>query len=290
VGGDQAKRRSGRRRSEEGLITQEARRRGRPRPPARGGYACGVEQLLPRFRYGVILPGTGRIHRGVDYQLYRLVPSDIMQIGVGLGVRDYSPENIDTAMSAFWGCVETLAAEGANTIVLSGVPVSAGLGRQRVLHLMAEVQQRHAIPLYATLEAIIAGLQRLDARSVAMASRFPAETNALIAAYLAAAGIEVSGATQRDLSLRDAQQLSLEDGMRLALEVGREAAAAFPHADALLVPGGATLMLHVSPTLEAEFDKPVLTNLSAEVWRALIAESVAPPVAGWGRLLASPPP
>lgn len=53
------------------------------------------------------------------------------------------------------------------------------------------------------------------------------------------------------------------------------------------MPGGATLSLHAIPALEAETSKPALTNLSAEVWHALIHPGVAPPVHGWGRLLAA---
>jgi len=40
------------------------------------------------------------------------------------------------------------------------------------------------------------------------------------------------------------------------------------------------------PILEEDFNVPVVTNPIAQVWR-LIAAGVAPPVAGWGRLLAA---
>ena len=53
------------------------------------------------------------------------------------------------------------------------------------------------------------------------------------------------------------------------------------------VPGGATVSLHAIPALEAEFGKPVVTNLSAEIWSALIRPGSIPPVEGWGKLLAN---
>lgn len=245
-----------------------------------------IDRLLPRYRYGVILPGTGAVQRGVDYQFYRLAPLDVMQIGVGLGIREYSDVTPESAREAFWRCVETLQAEAADCVVLSGVPVSAGMGRAPVRELLEEVPRRTGLRAYATLESIIAALEFLGASRIAMASRFPPETNATIAAYLAEAGVQVLATTARDLSLSQARQLSMVDGMQLALEIGREAAAQAPDAEAVLLPGGATLSLHAIPALEAELNKPVLINLSAEVWHALIAPQLIPPVTGWGCLLA----
>jgi maleate cis-trans isomerase len=236
----------------------------------------------------VIAPGTGGLQRGADYQFYRLAPGDVMQISIGLGVRNYDQHDVQSAMIAFWSCVKTLADEGANSITLSGVPVSAALGRARILELMQEVPLRcNGVPFSATLEAIIAALRFLRTQRIAMASRFPAAANAAIADYLAEADIEVTASTQRDLSLAQARELGMEAGMQLALDIGREAASLAPDAQAILMPGGATLSLHAVPALEAELGKPVLINLTAEVWHALIRPGVIAPVQGWGCLVAN---
>jgi maleate cis-trans isomerase len=75
--------------------------------------------------------------------------------------------------------------------------------------------------------------------------------------------------------------------MRLSLEVGREALRSSEAAEAVFLPGGAALSVHAIPALEAEYGKPVLTNLSAEVWSALIRPGIVPAVTGWGHLLAN---
>jgi maleate cis-trans isomerase len=192
-------------------------------------------------------------------------------------------------MNAFWGCVQTLVDEGAQSIMLSGVPVSAALGRSRIRELIREVPARTGITFDGTLEAILAALNFLGASRIVMASRFPGAANGVIAEYLAEGGVEVLASTEREISLAQARQLSMEDGMQLALDVGREALALVPDADAILMPGGATLSLHAIPALEAELGKPVMINLSAEIWHALICPGVIEPVEGWGRLLASRP-
>ncbi len=46
-----------------------------------------VQKLLPRFRYGVILPRAHEeVQRSRSYQLYRLLPLDFMEISTGLGL------------------------------------------------------------------------------------------------------------------------------------------------------------------------------------------------------------
>ena len=83
--------------------------------------------------------------------------------------------------------------------------------------------------------------------------------------------------------------MTFEGDMDLALEVGREAARTFQDAEAILVPGGATMSLHVIPAIEEEFGKPTFTRTSAEVWRNLVYPGIIPPVKGWRKLLASGP-
>ncbi|HUZ76448.1 MAG TPA: hypothetical protein VMV93_02580 [Chloroflexota bacterium] len=249
--------------------------------------AAWVQRLLPVYRYGVVLPGVGDVQRGVDYQFYRIAPLSVMQIGTGIGIRDYSVASVEAAMERFWDCVEQLQRQEADCIVLSGVPVSTRLGRTRVLALADEVRRRTQLPFYSTMEAVISALASLGAQSVAVASRFPDEVNASLVEYLVQAGLTVAAITSRDVSLGQAQTLTLAEGMRLTLEVGREASQRAGDADALLLPGGAAPSLHAIPAMEEEYHRPAITNLSAEVWATLIRPGIAPPVNGWGQLLAS---
>ena len=53
-----------------------------------------TDLLLPRFRWGEILPRTSGVRRGEGYQFYRLVPLDVMLVSTGLGIEDYTPEGL----------------------------------------------------------------------------------------------------------------------------------------------------------------------------------------------------
>lgn len=247
-----------------------------------------IQKLLPRFRYGVINPRSpGKVQRGLNYQFYRIVPSDVMEISTGLGLADYAPEAVELCVSHFWECVDALMQEKVDVIILGGVPISATLGRSRVLDLLSATRQKTGIAADAPLEALIVAMNFLGLKTVSIGSRWADSVNGGIIEYLACGGIEVVGITKRNQSASDAAGMSFEGGLTTALEVGREAALLAPAADAVFVPGAAAMSLHVIPAIEDEFGKPTFTNLSLEVWNNLVRPAIISPVQSWGRLLAN---
>jgi maleate cis-trans isomerase len=94
--------------------------------------------------------------------------------------------------------------------------------------------------------------------------------------------------TTRRQTVALASNMSFDEGLQTAVDVGREAGKAAPDADAIFVPGGAAMAVHVIPVLEKEFNKPVFTNRNSEVWQILVHTGIIPPLKGWGTLLATP--
>lgn len=249
-----------------------------------------IERILPRVRYGVIHPRSGSgLQRGPSYQLYRLVPSDVMELSTGLGLENYTPEGVEKAIGNYWPCVQALAKEKADIIVFGGAPISAVLGRQRVVDLLRQTKEETGIGADAPLEALIAAMRHLKLTKLTIGSRWADAVNDAIVRYLEDGGIEVVGITKRNQWASEAFAMSLEEGLRTALDVGREAAKLAPGADAIAVPGGAAMSLHVIPAMEEEFGKPTFTNLSVEVWNDLVQPGIIPPVRDWGCLLANEP-
>lgn len=247
-----------------------------------------VKNFMPRYRYGMIHPRSheGR-NRGAGYQFYRLVPLDVMEVASVLGITNYTLEAVEAALGSYWKCVDTLVQEKADVIILGGAPVSAALGRKRVLDLLRQTTEKTGIPTDAPLEALIASMKRLGLTKLAVGSRWADKVNDALASYLADGGIEVVGMTKRNQWGAESAAMSLEEGLKMALDVGREAALSFPQAEAISVPGGAALCLHVIPALEEEFGKPAFTNMSTEVWHDLVRPGIIKPIQGWGRLLAT---
>ena len=136
-------------------------------------------------------------------------------------------------------------------------------------------------------EATIAAMRHMGMQRIAIASRWSPELNEKLVEYLKAAGFEVLTVTGVGQWAKQAFSMSIEEGVKLAFQLAREAMKKAPDADGLLLPGGAWRSLAAVPILEDDFGIPVITNPVAQAWR-LIAAGIAPPVQGWGRLLATP--
>ena len=250
-----------------------------------------LSHFVPRFRWGNVAPTQigQRVRRGPTYQFYKIVPNDVMEIDAGRGLEEeLEAGHFDQAKSNYWEAVQQLAEEKVDIIIIGGVPVSANLGRTEILGLIDQTKAKTGIPATSPAEAILAGMHHLGLHSITIGSRWGDELNQKLVRYLTEGGLEVATITTRAQSVAVAHRMSFEEGLETSLAVGREAAAAAPQADAILVPGGAAMSLHVIPVLEQEFGKPVITNLSAEVWQVLVHPGIIPPVQGWGALLSRP--
>lgn len=216
-----------------------------------------------------------------------LLPPDIRRISTSIEISDYTLEGVNEAIQKrYWGCVDELMKQGAQSITLAGFPISSQLGRPRVLELIGETARKTGVTADGQGEAVIAALSHFGAKRIAIASRWSEQLNEALVAYLTHAGIEVLTVTSAGQWAKQAFSMSIDEGVKLAFQLGREAMRRAPKADALLLPGGAWRSLAAVPILEEDFNVPVVTNPIAEVWR-LIAAGVAPPVTGWGRLLAA---
>jgi maleate cis-trans isomerase len=236
----------------------------------------------PRYIVGTVYP-----HERVRNppQVQPLLPPDIQQVTASINIEDYTESGVKNAMQRYWGCVDALVQQKANSVTLAGLPVASQLGRARVLELIQQTAHKTGGFADAHGEAVVAALRHLGAHRIAIASRWSDELNALLVRYLNHAGIEVLAVTSAGQWAQESFSMSIEEGVKLAFQLGREAMQRAPAAQALLLPGGAWRSLAVVPVLEEDYDVPVVTNRLAQTWR-LIAAGIAPPVAGWGRLLA----
>lgn len=244
------------------------------------------ESVQVRFVAGTVSPMGPDRHPNPNPE--PLLPPDIRRVSASIEIRDYTVEGVNEAMEKrYWGCVDELMKQGANSITLTGLPISSQLGRPRVLELSEQTARKTGVTADSHGEAVIAAMRHFGASRIAIASRWSEQVNQALAAYLAHASIEVLAVTSAGQWAKQAASMSIDEGVKLAFQLGREAMRRAPKAEALLLPGGAWRSLAAVPILEEDFGVPVITNPIAQVWR-LIAAGIAPPVKGWGRLLASP--
>jgi maleate cis-trans isomerase len=238
----------------------------------------------PWYRLAYVTPHP--VVDNVPYQFYRVAPDGVMLMFASLEITDYTLAAVERELPLFWKHVGELAEGGADRIVLTGVPVSAALGRERVLGMIAEGKKR-GVTIDTDLEAIAAAALHLGAKRVALATRWHETLNDAVAGYLKLAGVDVVGRKARGATMAENATLKAKDGMQLAIDLGRGVLSAAPEAQALILPGGRWLSTHAVAPLEAEFGKPVLLNLNCSLWAGLRAAGRGLPAPDAGMLLAS---
>lgn len=238
----------------------------------------------PRYTVGTVSPiGPDRHPMSKPEPL---LPADIAQVAASIEVTDYTPEGVQEAIAQrYWQCVDELTSKGANSITLAGLPIASQLGRPKVLQLLEETHKQTGLIADAHAEATIAAIKHFGAKRIAVASRWTDALNVKLIDYLTQAGLEILTITTASQWAKQAFSMSIEEGVRLAFQLGREAMRKGPKAELLLVAGGAWRSMPVVPYFEEEYGIPVVTNPITQPWR-LIAAGIAPPVQGWGRLLA----
>lgn len=243
---------------------------------------------IPWFRLGYIIP---HLHTDMDaYQFYRVAPDGVMLVTTQLDLADYSVAAVEVELDTFWARADLLRRQNVDVVALSGVPIAAALGRERIRALLAEVEDRTGRPASTDLEAHIEALHHLGVERLAIGSRWPDPVIQGLTSYLAAADIEVVAVRTRPRSLEDNKHARPLADHELALELGRAVLREAPTAQGLMLPGGLWYAIHAAPMLEAEFGVPVTLNITATTWSALQRYDGERPHAldsAWGRLFAS---
>ncbi len=243
-----------------------------------------MTDLIPHHQLGHVSPVP--VGDYFHYQFYNVVPLEVFLVAIPLGLNSFSQGGADAAMEGFLGAVDFLHKRGVDRIVSGGIPISAFIGRPRMLELCAQAQHRTGITCTADFEETIEGFASLGVRKVAIAAKWDDVLINRMRAYLADAGIEVVGHCAEVHTAAQVMDVTPRAGFEMALALGSNALSAFPAAEGLLLGGGAWLSMPAVPILEARFGKPVVTNPTATYWAALRQFGLESKK-GFGRLLDS---
>jgi maleate cis-trans isomerase len=242
--------------------------------------AARVRDLIPRLQFGYILPV--QIGEFLHYNFAQICPNDAVVVAPPLNLRSFSPEGVETAMEDYWRVFDFLVGRRVDRIAQGGIPITARLGRARVLALLEEGRRRIDVPVSADIEDSIAGLHEVGARRIALAAKWEPTLMDDVKRYFTEAGFDVSSITNDPHTATEVVALTPAAGYEIALELGRRAFRADPDADALMLAGGAWQNLPACMQLEAEFGRPVITNVLASIWAAMRQFQLEPRRRGFG--------
>ncbi len=244
------------------------------------------ESSVPRLKIGCLMPGS--VIDNHAFEFYRLVPSGVMLVMIGVGLREFSRDDVERVFAPLERYLDQLMERGINLVIQNGVPLPILLGIEAHDRMVAHMASYTRLPATSTVLSVVRAATDLGIRKVVAVNKWTEEMNRSLAAFFARGGVSVVGETTKSLKPADFHQFDAGDHMQLAYELGRRAFLEHPDCDAIYIGGGSWIAEPVAVRLEAEFGKPVLCNQAAVIRNTLKMLDAWTPLSGHSRVLATP--
>ncbi len=243
------------------------------------------EGFVPRLKIGCLMPGS--VIDNHAFEFYRLVPSGVMLVMVGVGLREFSRHDVERVFAPLERYLDQLMERGVDLVIQNGVPLPILIGIEAHDRMVAHMASYTRLPATSTVLLVVQAAADLGIKKVVPVNKWTEEMNQSLAAFFARAGVSVIGTSTKPAAPADFHRFDAGDHMRLAYELGRRAFLDNPDCDGIYIGGGTWLAEPVSQALEAEFGRPAICNQTAQLWDTLHILKEWHPIKGYGRLLAA---
>ncbi len=166
-------------------------------------------------------------------------------------------------------------------VVMAHTASSYTLGREGEAALVERLTNKYGIPFITAFGSVIAALDHLGVKRVALGTPYSAEATLRSKGHLEAHGLDVVSAGSLD-DVTNIYDETPERALALALKVDR------PEAQAVFLSGVGMPTVDMLAAAEKVLGKPAISSAAAMMWNALRVAGVRTPVQGRGSLLAGP--
>jgi maleate cis-trans isomerase len=244
----------------------------------------GIVMYGWRARIGVLVPPGNPT---VEPEFYQMAPEGVTIHFARLqGFQAANPPGAAAGMEArtlayldeLPGPAMALSSVGPGVVILAHTASSYAMGFAHEPQLIDRLTSLTGTPVITAAGAILAALQYLGVKRLALGTPYPETISARGRAFWEAAGFDIVG-YQRLVGVQNIYRETEERAYQLACQANT------PDAEAVLLSGTGMPTVRVLDTLEQDLKKPVLSSNQAALWRALRLAGVQQAITGFGSLL-----
>jgi maleate cis-trans isomerase len=243
------------------------------------------DRYTPKHKIGCLQPGA--VIDNQPFEFYRLAPPGLMLVMVGVGLKEFSSQDVERVFAPLDRYLDQLMERGVNLVIQNGVPLPILIGLEAHDRMIAHMGAYTGIHATSTVLSVVRAAEELGIRKVAVVNKWTEEMNRSLGAFFARGGVSIVGGATKSLHPFDFHQIPPAEHMQLAYDLGRQAFAEHPDCDAVYIGGGSWIAEPVAVRLEQEFGKPVLCNQAAVIRNILKMLGDWKPMSGHSRVLAT---
>jgi arylmalonate decarboxylase len=237
-------------------------------------------QATPR-KLGLIFPPAGR---GVPEEGVAMYGDRIEYLIETLGLKTMTPDGYDAVIDLIGPRAESLAARGAEAVVLMGTSLSFYQGEAFNQKLTRVLKESSGLPCITMSSSLIQGLKTVGANNLVAATAYNEEVNDRLRSFLAEHDFNV-------LAVKGLGIEAVEDIFSVTQPQLIEFAAALvtsnPGADSIVVSCGGLITLDILQPLEARTGLPSVSSTPHALYAGAKLLGMDASVPGHGRLLSS---
>ena len=232
-------------------------------------------------RVGLLVPSSNSTQ---EPEFAQALPASVSLHVTRLGLASVDPESTLKVVADLENESRKLADADVDIIVLAATAPSTRMGKGYDAQLVKRIEDATGKRATTAATAMLEAFAALEIRRVALAAPWAAQTNAVVAAFLQAHGIEVVSQVAMEVTRNNdigrlAPQTAFEHGLRSDRK----------EADAVFLACGNWWTAAIVERLEAATGKPVLTTNNMAIWAVLRTLGGHASVPGLGSLLRTMP-
>src|SRR5204863_3697927 len=138
------------------------------------------DDYIPKYKIGCLQPGA--VIDNAPFEFYRLAPRGVMLVMVGVGLKEFSSQDVERVFAPLDRYLDQLMERGVDLVIQNGVPLPILIGIEAHDRMIDHMARHTGKPATSTVLSVVRAAEELDVRKIAVVDKWTEEMNAARAA------------------------------------------------------------------------------------------------------------